>query len=114
MPLLSLELNQKLEPTTIKALLDEASSLTANLLGKPENYVMVRYHYNPDMRLAGHDAPLALLKLDSIGLPERDAPKISHSLCTLLERHTGVPASRIYILFAAVPRGLWGYDGGTF
>lgn len=114
MPLLNIELSQALAPPAINALLGESSSLVAGILGKPEAYMMVRYQHNPDMRLGGRDDPLALLKLSSIGLPDEMPAKLSEALCALIERHTGIPGTRIYLLFADIPRQHWGHDGTTF
>ncbi|OBS09933.1 phenylpyruvate tautomerase MIF-related protein [Acidihalobacter prosperus] len=113
MPLLSIEISLALEAPAIDALLGEASGLVAGLLGKPESYMMVRHQYNPAMRLGGHDAPLALIELRSIGLPETAPAELSKALCALLERHAGIPGTRVYLLFADVPRARWGHNGTT-
>lgn len=114
MPLLSIEVSRPLEPPAVEALLKAASSQVAELLHKPEHYLMVRYQYNPDMRLGGDNAPLALIELRSIGLPEEAPRTLSLALCTLIEHHTGIPGSRIYLICSDVPRTYWGHDGTTF
>ena len=114
MPLLSIETNQALGADVAQALLDDASHTLADLLGKPEHYVMLRLTHNPNMRFGGTAAPLAYLELKSLGLPEQRTAEFSAALAELLSRHTDIPPSRIYIEFAAPQRHLWGYDGATF
>lgn len=114
MPLLSIETNQAVEPEVSAELLAAASARVAQLLGKPERYVMVRLAHNPLMRFAGTGGPLAYLELKSIGLPASRTAEFSAALCSLLQERLGVPADRIYIEFADAPRAMWGWDGGTF
>ncbi len=111
MPLLSIETNQPLDhQETLKIL----SSEVADLLGKPESYVMVKYEHNPDMLFAGSNKPLAHLKLKSLGLPENSAANFSARLCALMESRFDVPADRTYIEFASPERHLWGWNSTTF
>lgn len=114
MPLLSIETNHALPPDAADALLVAASRRLAELLGKPERYVMVRLTHNPLMRFGGSAAPLAYLECKSLGLPEQRTAELSAALCELLADHAAIPAARIYIEFAAPQRHLWGYDGATF
>jgi phenylpyruvate tautomerase PptA (4-oxalocrotonate tautomerase family) len=114
MPLLSIETNQALGTDVAQALLDDATRTLAEMLGKPEHYVMLRLTHNPNMRFGGTAAPLAYLELKSLGLPEQRTAAFSAALAELLGRHTDIPPSRMYIEFAAPQRHFWGYDGGTF
>jgi len=114
MPLLKIQTNQTLEAEQRSRLLEAASRDVAELLGKPERYVMVTLECNPDMRFAGSDAPLAYLELKSIGLPEARTTELSQALCGLIGKYAEVPAERIYIEFSDAARHLWGWNGGTF
>lgn len=114
MPLLSIETNQTLNADIAQALLDDASSMVAGLLGKPEHYVMLRLTHNPHMRFGGTAAPLAYLEFKSLDLPEQRTEEFSAALAELLGRHTDIPPGRTYIEFTSPQRHLWGYDGGTF
>jgi phenylpyruvate tautomerase len=113
-PLLKIETNQPLTAEQRQELLRQASARAAQVLGKPERYVMVSLSHNPDMLFAGEDAPLAYLELKSIGLPGQRTGDLSAALCALLEERLGIPAERIYIEFTDAERHLWGWDGGTF
>ncbi len=114
MPLLKIQTNQHIDADHQKALISRASQEVANLLGKPERYVMVSIECNPAMLFGGSDEPLAYLELKSIGLPESKSADFSRALASLLDDELGLPADRIYIEFADAPRAMWGWNGGTF
>ena len=114
MPTLKIQTNVELPETRRKAVLAAASAKVAEMLGKPESYVMVFVQTNPDMLFAGEDAPLAYLELKSLGLPEDTTPALSAALCGFMEEHFGVPSDRVYIEFASPPRHMFGWSGKTF
>ena len=114
MPTLKILTNVEIPAVQRKRILEAASSRVADILGKPEGYVMVMLQNNPDMLFAGDDAPLAYLELTSLGLPEDTTPALSAVLCEFLEEHFGVPRGRTYIKFASPPRHMFGWNGGTF
>jgi hypothetical protein len=91
MPLLSIETNQALGTDVAQALLDDATRTLAEMLGKPEHYVMLRLTHNPNMRFGGTAAPLAYLELKSLGLPEQRTAAFSAALAELL---AGIPTFR--------------------
>ena len=52
---------------------EKASALTANILRKPESYVVTNIIYNPNMAFGGnHQNKGALVELKSIGLGDKD------------------------------------------
>jgi phenylpyruvate tautomerase len=114
MPFLMIRTNQRLDDSATKTLASKASARVAELLGKPEAYVMVSVETGADMLFAGSDEPLAYLELKSIGLPPSVTAPASRVLCDLVAGETGVAANRIYIEFTDAPRHLWGWNGGTF
>jgi phenylpyruvate tautomerase PptA (4-oxalocrotonate tautomerase family) len=114
MPYLRIQTNQAVDTNAQQLLLDSASRLVAEQLGKSERYVMVAFESNPAMRFAGDDAPLAYAELKSIGLDEAQTPALSAALCHLMEEQLGVSPQRIYIEFADASRRMWGWNGGTF
>lgn len=114
MPLLKIHTNQSLDQTAQMALLQKASARVAELLGKPERYVMVSLTSSEAMLFAGNDAPLAYLELKSIGLPGDTTPTLSAALCQLIGEQLGIAQERIYIEFSDAERHLWGWDGHTF
>jgi phenylpyruvate tautomerase len=114
MPLLKIQTNTPVDADAGKALTAAASAAVADMLGKPERYVMVSVEYNPAMLFAGSDEPLAYLELKSIGLPENRTAEFSAALAGLLKEQLGLSPQRVYIEFAGAERHLWGWDGGTF
>ncbi len=114
MPFLKIQTNHHMTGDEAKSLAGKASSLVADILGKPESYVMTSVEHNPAMTFAGTDAPLALLELISIGLPVSATASASKSLCALVSGETGISEDRIYIEFSDAPRKMWGWNGGTF
>jgi len=114
MPTLKIMTNVETPTVRRKPILEAASSKIAQMLGKPESYVMVILQANPDMLFAADDAPLAYLELKSLGLPEDSTPALSAALCHFMEKHFGVPPERIYIEFSSPPRHLFGWNKGTF
>jgi len=114
MPMLKIQTNTPVAEENRKALASLASGTVAELLGKPERYVMVSIEENPSMLFGGSDAPLAYLELKSIGLPDSQTSEFSARLANLLEEQLGLPADRVYIEFADAARNMWGWNGGTF
>jgi phenylpyruvate tautomerase PptA (4-oxalocrotonate tautomerase family) len=88
--------------------------LVAEILGKPEQYVMVVLEKNMDMVFGGSHEPLAYIELKSIGLPEEKTKILSARLTTYLAEKLGVAENRIYIEFANAQRHMWGWNGSTF
>jgi len=114
MPYLLIQTNRDLDDDARGGLMERASRLVAERLGKPERYVMVAVHAPVPMLFAGSDAPAAYVELKSIGLPADGTAALSAAVCGLLEEALTVPRDRIYIEFADAPRHLWGWNGGTF
>lgn len=114
MPLLHITTNQAIESNHASDLIKLASSTVADMLGKPERYVMVSLEHNPHMLFAGSDDPLAYVELKSIGLPGDRTRDFSGALCTLIGQQLKIPTDRIYIEFSDAARHLWGWNGKTF
>jgi len=114
MPYLQIRTNQAIATDDQASLLKSLSATVAELLGKPERYVMVSLEQGQAMLFAGDDAPCAYLELKSIGLPEGNTADLSANLCVLLNDELGIPPERIYIEFADAARHMWGWNGATF
>jgi len=109
-----LHVHTNIEVADKAAFLQRCSQTAAAALGKPESYVMVELSDNRPMLFGGSNAPLAFVKLASLGLPSSKTAELSATLCGLLGDLLGVPAARIYIDFAAPERSMFGWNGGTF
>lgn len=112
MPLLTLNTNIHIDDKL--ALAKSASLTVANILGKPESYVMVQIQDNQSLIFAGDDSPCALLQLKSLGLPENSTADFSSRLCNFINEQTGINSQRIYIEFSSPQRHMWGWDQRTF
>jgi len=112
MPLLQINTNKAIKD--IDQLASEASRLTAEMLGKPESYVMVEISADSVLTFAGTNEPCAHLKLKSLGLDEDQTTAYSETLCQFITQHLEIPGSRIYIEFSSPARHMWGWDDGTF
>jgi hypothetical protein len=112
MPVLEITTNVSIDNTD--ALAKQASSLAAEMLGKPQSYVMVGINGAADLIFAGTNDPCAHLMLKSLGLPESETRTYSEKLCGFIEQQLGVSPSRIYIEFINPERHMFGWDSSTF
>ena len=94
-------------------LANRCSKFIANLLQKPEKYVMVELHYNPNMLMGGTDLPLAMIELKSIGF-HTEIKKISSEVCSFISEITDINPQRIYIEFTDINGAYWGWNNQTF
>ena len=112
MPLLTIKTN--IEIDNAKDLALAASKKISEMLGKPENYIMVNVMPEQALIFAGTDAGAAFVELKSLGLPESSTAVFSNSLCELINQQLGIDESRIYIEFSNPERHMWGWNGATF
>jgi len=114
MPYIKLQTNRQISDSKIAPLLEKLSSLTAGLLLKPENYVMVNIHDGAHMLFNGSTAPTAFIEFKCIRLPEEETPRISKKITTFISDELKIPADRIYIEFTDNLAKMWAYNGRTF
>ena len=112
MPLLELTTNTNIDD--VQPLAKQASRLAADILGKPESYVMVKIMPEQSLIFAGSDEPAAHVKLKSLGLPEKDTAELSAKICDFISAELGIKSARIYIEFANPERHMWGWSSKTF
>jgi len=114
MPLLRITTNQEIASDRQQEITRQLSTLVAEMLGKPESYVMVVLQINPAMSFAGSHDPLAYIELKSLGLPEDKTTDFSGSLCQHVEHLMNILPNRTYIEFSSPARHFWGWNSGTF
>ncbi len=112
MPLLEISTNTKVDNSLNIA--EQASALTADILGKPDSYVMVKIQTEQTLIFAGNNEPAAHVKLKSLGLPEDKTADFSASICAFINEQLDINSARIYIEFVNPERHMWGWDGKTF
>lgn len=114
MPLLKLETTVALSEDTRKALLAALSKTVAEVIGKPEQYVMVTVG-QAAMLMSGNAGDAAFVDIRSIGGLTGDVNrKLSQRICKLLSETLGVPQNRIYLNLTDVRATNWGWNGSTF
>ena len=114
MPYLQIQTNIDVNNEQQATLLANASQTVAQVLGKPEGYVMVALQANTPMLFAATAQPTAFLVLKSIRLPASETPTLSQKLCSFIEEALNIPKERVYIEFINAEAALWGWDGRTF
>jgi phenylpyruvate tautomerase len=114
MPLLRLETTVVLTDEKRKGLLASLSTIVAETVGKPEDYVMVTVA-PAAILMSGKAGEAAFADLRSIGGLDDDVNRqLSQKVCRLLNEMLGVPQNRIYLNFTDVAAGNWGWKGETF
>ncbi|QYY35720.1 phenylpyruvate tautomerase MIF-related protein [Ruficoccus sp. ZRK36] len=114
MPYLNIQTNLAVSEEARHLLLKRSSKLTAELLGKPESYMMVALKPDVPMSFAGTEDPVAYLELHALGLAADKTKILSKGLCQLVEDELGIPGERIYVKFASAQGAMWGWKGDTF
>jgi phenylpyruvate tautomerase PptA (4-oxalocrotonate tautomerase family) len=116
MPLLTVHTSApELPEEKAQALLRTLSSTAAQILGKPERYMMTCLAPRSPMTFGGTTEPACAVDVRAIGGLAGDAPKrLSEAVCRIVQEHLHVPKDRVYVVCADVPASLWGFDGSTF
>ena len=86
MPYFSIKTNQPIEQASNRDLMKKTSAFIAELLGKPESYVMIAIKPETPLIFAGSDEPTAFVRLKSIGLPKERCTEYSEKICGFVER----------------------------
>ena len=92
----------------------EVDLMFAELLGKPESYVMIAIKPGTPLTFAGSDEPAAFVRLKSIGLPKERCTEFSEKICGFVEQELEVPPTRVFIDFKDLEREMFGWNGKTF
>ena len=114
MPCIQFKTNKKLTDEQKQQLPILLSAKTAELVGKPEMYVMAIVEDNLPMSMSATADPTAYIEFKSINLPEDETKRISASLCQLIHEQLSIDSKRTYIEFSNAQRHLWGWNEGTF
>ncbi len=114
MPYLHIRTNQSLDASQSEKILQMASQICAETLGKPEEFMMVSMEESRPLMMGGDSAAAAFLDLRSIGFPEGSQSDLSAKLCQLMGESMNLPADRVYLNFQNIGREDWGWNGKTF
>ena len=115
MPLVRLETNECLAVETKQRLSAALSRLCAEVIGKPEAYVMVVVSDSATMLHCGKSGAAAFVEVRSIGgLSAKVNNTLAQRLAGVVNETTGIAIDRIYLNFIDVAPGAWGHNGATF
>ncbi len=114
MPYFSITTNVTMDRDTARETAGKASAFIADLLEKPETYVMASIQPDTPLVFGGNQKPVAMVHLKSIGLPKERCPELSAKICSFVEAALGVPAGRIFIDFKNLDGKMFGWNGRTF
>jgi len=114
MPFFKVETNRQADDARTGALLNKASALVSQMLGKPEKFVMVSIETDKRMMFGGDGEPTAFVQLKSIGLPTDRCAEFSGKICQFLSDELGIQPDRVFIDFKDAARNLFGWNGKTF
>ncbi|KAK4801016.1 hypothetical protein SAY86_021503 [Trapa natans] len=100
MPCLNISTNVSLDGVDTSAILSEATSSVAKIIGKPEAYVMIVLKGSVPIAFGGTEQPAAFGELVSIGGLGGDVnKKLSAAIAAILETKLSVPKSRFFLKF---------------
>lgn len=113
MPMLTLRTNVIIPDDKLEKLLAGLSTVVADAIGKPEQYVMVAVE-QASLLMGGKPGPAAFIDLRSIGgLSPAVNSRLSTLLCDAMQHVLGIPGNRVFLNFTEVPGSHWGWDGST-
>ena len=114
MPYFSIQTSKPLDGAAVGELTEKASAFAAELLGKPESYVMTALEPGTAMTFAGSHAPAAFIQVKSIGLPESQCGAFAEKISAFIHTELGIEPDRIFIDFTDLPRSRFAWNGKTF
>ena len=114
MPYFSIQTSHSLDDAAAAGLAGRASAFTAELLGKPEAYVMTVVTAGAVMTFAGSDAPAAFVDVRSIGLPEERCSEFADAISRFIQAELDIDPGRVFIDLRDLPRTRFGWNGKTF
>lgn len=95
-------------------LLQKVSKVAAEVIGKPEQYVMASLQ-SAEMVMSGQNGAAAWIEVRSIGGLQGEVNKhLTQKLCALLKLELGVVSERVYINYIDITPENWGWNNDTF
>ncbi len=115
MPMIHVHLSISVEKEKQTKLMSALSGSVAEILGKPEAYVMVMLAPETPMLMSAKSGPAAFVEVRSVGTVTADqAKKLSKAISHIIAQEIGADDSRIYSNFLSIPGSMWGFKGNTF
>ena len=114
MPYFSIPTSSPIEAFAALSLATKMSAFAAELLGKPEAYVMTALKPNTVMTFAGSDLPTAFIEVKSIGLSEAQCGTFAEKVGAFIQAELGIAPDRTFIDFTDLPPTRFAWNGKTF
>ena len=115
MPAFIVSCNVVLSKEAATAFCNEACTVLAKMLGKPESFMCVSYDTPLALTWERSDEPAAVCRLVSLGTSSPDLNRqVSAKVSELLDKHCKVAPNRYYLEFVDPPRTELGWSGRTF
>ena len=114
MPYFNITTNIKLNTSETETFLGKASAFSANILKKPEQYIMVTVSSHSSMMFNKVTSPAAYVELKSIGLQKDKTGDLSKQICRFLEAELEISPDRVYIDFFNIDGKMFGWNKTTF
>jgi phenylpyruvate tautomerase len=114
MPAILIKTSAPLVGSISLELLQKVSKMAAEVLGKPEQYVMVTLQ-SAEMMMSGQNGSAAWIEVRSIGGLNTEVNKrMAKKLCALLKTELGIGPERVYINYIDIKPENWGWNSETF
>lgn len=85
----------------------------AELIGKSENWLMLRFEDGCRLWMAGGEEPAAMVQVDLYGkAAAAQYEAMTARLTAALEQELGLAPERVYVRYAETPN--WGWSGSNF
>ena len=115
MPAIQVDTSCSVPDQKKQALAKALSSLAAEGIGKPEQYVMACVRDGLAMTMSGTPGPCALVTVKSIGgLTKSVNQTVAGQVSQVLHKELAIPPNRIYVTFEDVAGTNWAWNGKTF
>ncbi len=114
MPYFSIQTNHPLTDDAAAALAKQASAHIADLVGKPEGYVMTAIKPGVTMTFGGSDAPTAFVEVKSLGLTESRCSPLAEKISAFIQTELSIAPDRVFIDFVDLQRTWFAWNGKTF
>ena len=113
MPYFSIETNKQIDRESNEELMKKASAFLSEMLGKPEQVIMVTVKAGMPYIFSATNEPAAFVQIKSLGLERDRCSEFSEKVCTFLEKEVGVPRDRAFIEFIDIDGKIFGWNGRT-
>ena len=113
MPYFSIETNRQIDNKMNEELMQKASTFLSEMLGKPEQVIMVTIKQGMPYIFGSTNDPAAFVQIKSLGLDRDRCSEFSDKVCAFLETEAGIPRDRAFIEFIDIDGKIFGWNGRT-